>query len=503
MNLKQHFDTVIGLSRTFAACLTPTGTIIQANDSLTRLVGHSETSITGQHWERLFFRGKNRSEALAALTDCQRTKETTQLDAPLSATDGRLLHIEWKLKAILAPDGTPQGVVCVGQDASQHFALEKKLLHERAGLIERNKELTCLYGISQLVSDMDRDLGDLLHDIVLLIPDAFQFPEHTSARIRVDDIVRDHGNVPGSGHRVSVPINVNGEPRGKITIAYHGEALVLDCDAEEKAGIFLNEEKSLVDAISKQVGLVVAKKEALSTRQALERQLRHADRLAKIGQFAAGVAHELNEPLATILGFAQLAEKNPNLPVQLGKDLDNIIKASLHAREVIRKLMFFSRQVPPQTIRTNLNEVINETLYFTEPSANRNNVELEIKLADNLPYIMADPQHMKQVIVNLAANAIHAMQDGGTLTFETHSFKDDVYLIVSDTGQGMPPDVLKQIFTPFFTTKDINEGTGLGLAVVHGIVKAHGGVVDAMSTPGRGTRFEIAFPCAASRLRAQ
>ena len=118
-----------------------------------------------------------------------------------------------------------------------------------------------------------------------------------------------------------------------------------------------------------------------------------------------------------------------------------------------------------------------------------------MNLADGLPAIMADPQHWKQVIVNLVVNGIHAMPGGGVLTIETQSFKDDVYLLVGDTGVGMAPDVLRQIFNPFFTTKDVDQGTGLGLAVVHGIVHAHAGVIEVESEAGRGTRFEITFPC--------
>jgi signal transduction histidine kinase len=121
-----------------------------------------------------------------------------------------------------------------------------------------------------------------------------------------------------------------------------------------------------------------------------------------------------------------------------------------------------------------------------------------MNLAEGLPTIMADPQHLKQVIVNLVVNGIHAMPGGGVLTIETLSFKDDVYLLVSDIGVGMTPEVMRQIFNPFFTTKDVDQGTGLGLAVVHGIVHAHGGIIEVESEPGRGTRFEITFPCSRS-----
>ncbi|MBU4379106.1 MAG: ATP-binding protein, partial [Proteobacteria bacterium] len=220
-----------------------------------------------------------------------------------------------------------------------------------------------------------------------------------------------------------------------------------------------------------------------------------ADRLAKIGQFSAGLAHEINEPLANILGFAQLALQAKSLSDQVVNDLKNIVDSSLHAREIIRKVMFFSRQMPPQFVLTDLNQTIRQALRITEVGAKRNNIEVVCELDENLPRVMADPQHITQVVVNLVANAIQAMEKGGVLTVKTINYNDDAYIVIEDTGPGIPPEELKQIFNPFYTTKDVDKGTGLGLSVVHGIVKAHEGFIQVDSTPGKGTRFEVAFPC--------
>ena len=256
---------------------------------------------------------------------------------------------------------------------------------------------------------------------------------------------------------------------------------------------YSNKKKAFLVTVAKQVAILIGKKETRLAKQTLEQQLRQADRLAKIGQFSGGVAHEINEPLANILGFAQLALQTPELPEQAANDLGNIVDASLHAREIIHKLMFFSRQFPPQKISVNLNDLVDQALHITTASAKRNNVEVHREFDDSLPSIMADPQHIKQVVVNLAANAIQAMPEGGKLVARTEG-RGDVYLIVEDTGVGMDRKTLKQIFSPFYTTKDVDKGTGLGLSVVHGIVKAHNGVIQVNSTPGRGTQVEIAFP---------
>ena len=249
-------------------------------------------------------------------------------------------------------------------------------------------------------------------------------------------------------------------------------------------------------AVARQIALVVERREAAEDRSRLQDQLRHADRLATIGQLSAGVAHELNEPLGNILAFAQLAGKEPGVPDQVARDLEKIVTTSLHAREIIKKLMLFARQMPPRKTRVSLNAVIEEGLYFLESRCAKEGVAIERRLATGLPEIVADPSQLNQVLVNLVVNAIQAMREGGTLTIATRRSGSDVVLMVEDTGTGMDHEVLGKIFTPFFTTKDIHEGTGLGLPVVHGIVSSHGGTIGVDSTPGQGTRFEIRLPVA-------
>ncbi len=230
----------------------------------------------------------------------------------------------------------------------------------------------------------------------------------------------------------------------------------------------------------------------------LQEQLRHADRLATIGQLAAGVAHELNEPLGNILGFAQLAKKSPKLSTQVEKDLKNIETASLYAREIIKKLMTFARQLPPKKVPVNLNDIVTDGIYFFDARCVKADIQLVCRLAPDLPMITADPGQINQALVNLVVNAIQAMPEGGTLTIETRVTETGIGVVVEDTGTGISEDITNQIFVPFFTTKDINEGTGLGLAVVHGIVTSHGGKITVKTEVGKGTRFLIDLPLTSS-----
>jgi len=360
--------------------------------------------------------------------------------------------------------------------------------HAQIELRERVKELMCLYGIAKVVQKPGISLRGILQEVVELLPPAWLYPEIASARIIVDRrSYRTSSFRPGVDRQTS-DIVVNGERRGVVEVHY------AEKKPEIHEGPFLKEERSLIDTIARELGLIIERKKAEEEKKMLEEQLRHADRLATIGQLSAGVAHELNEPLGNILGFAQLVDKTPDLPEQARKDIERIVNASLHAREVIKKLMIFARQMPPKQTRTNLNDVIDEGLYFMESRCRKQGIQLVRELSPGLPEITGDAAQLQQVLINLVVNAIQAMPKGGTLTVRTRTLGDWVSLAVEDTGVGMSEKVQKQIFLPFFTTKDVGQGTGLGLAVVHGIVTAHKGSISVESEVGRGSRFEIQLP---------
>jgi two-component system NtrC family sensor kinase len=355
-------------------------------------------------------------------------------------------------------------------------------------LRERVKELTCLYGIGRIAQLPAIPLDDVLQRIAELLPPAWQFPAIACARIVLDQRVHATPGYRTGAHCQSAALMVNRKVRGVIEVVYVEERV------EFAEGPFLPEERSLIDTVAREVSLIVERRETEESQALLRAQLRHADRLATIGQLAAGVAHELNEPLGSILGFAQLMQKGPTLPDATAKDLERIVQASLHAREVIHKLLVFSRQKPPVKVRVDLNRVVSEGLYFLESRCSRAGIAIVPLLAPNLPEIPADASQLHQVVVNLVVNSIQAMPDGGTLTIQTQAGPEWVSLTVQDTGAGMTAEVREKVFSPFFTTKDVDQGTGLGLAVVHGIVTSHGGSIQVESAPGEGARFHIRLP---------
>ncbi|MBU1319896.1 MAG: hypothetical protein KKH67_11970 [candidate division Zixibacteria bacterium] len=364
------------------------------------------------------------------------------------------------------------------------------IVHRRAhvALRERVKELTCLYGIAKLVGRPNISLDEILKSTVKLLKPAWLYPEVTAARIVLDgnSYVTDDFRVGFAS--LKADMEIRGVPRGFVEVAYLDERPVLD------EGPFLREERSLIDAIARELALITERREADEEKSRLQEQLRHADRLATIGQLAAGVAHELNEPLGSILGFAQLAKKGSELSEQVQQDIDRIVAASLHAREVVKKLMLFAREAPMKMNRLNMNRTIEDGLYFLESRCAKAGIEIVKEFDPDIPDITADPSQLYQVLVNLVVNAVQAMPSGGKIIIRTEHDADNAILAIEDTGTGIEREMLSKIFIPFFTTKDVNEGTGLGLAVVHGIVSSHGGKISVESKVGTGTRFEVSFP---------
>lgn len=354
-------------------------------------------------------------------------------------------------------------------------------------LKERIKELTCLYRVVQMAAQPDVPLDEVLQGIADLLPAGWQYPEITVGRLTLYDQCYISTNFRETPFSQKGTIFFGTETVGCIEVFY------LEERPELYEGPFLKEERNLIDALAREVSGVFERYQTRLEKAELEEQLRHSDRLATLGQMAAGVAHELNEPLGNILGFAQLAQKADELPDSVGDDLKKIVEACLHSRQIISKLKYFARQMPSQRIQTNLNDIILERLLFIESRCAKHGIEIVRELNNDLPTILADPSQLHQVLINLMVNAVQAMPNGGKLTIKTTYDDDRVKLTISDTGVGIEEEIFAKIFLPFFSTKDADHGTGLGLSVVDDIVKSHGGRIIASSQVGKGTSFDVFF----------
>jgi PAS domain S-box-containing protein len=468
------------------ATLDGRGRIRSVCGGFAALAGRPADELIGRRWHALCRpAGPDASPLKAVFETAARDGRVDGHINRLVRPDGEARFVEWRFGRMASP-GPAGALLAVGHDVTRRETTERRLREERAELLARNRELSCLYGISQLVSKSELGFAEILDSIARFIPGAFHRPDLAAARIRLDQrrfASPDFPEAPAG--RLSERIVLHGEMRGRVEVVYRA--------VDGRPPEFHREERDLLRTVARQLALVLERWDAEAKRAELEEQLRHADRLAKVGQLSAGIAHELNTPLGGILGFAQLAAKTPGLPPAAAADLDRIVHSCLYAREIIRKLMLFSRQMPVQRREVDLNAVVEEGLSFLGHLYERGGVAVTRDLGETPARITADPGQLQQVLVNLIANAVQAMPEGGVLTVRTRMAHGKVWLTVRDTGIGMDPATEARAFEPFFTTKPVEQGTGLGLSVVHGIVTAHGADIRIRTRPGEGTAVRIGF----------
>lgn len=253
--------------------------------------------------------------------------------------------------------------------------------------------------------------------------------------------------------------------------------------------------------------------ESLKKREAenqnLEKQLHFVQKMEAIGTLAGGIAHDFNNILSAIMGYTELAMLEVSEESRLPKKLNEVFKASLRAKDLVNQILTFSRQAPQEPKPYKLALIIKEVLKMLRASI-PSTIEIRQNIAADLSLVMTDPTHIHQVVMNLCTNAAHAMKEkGGQLEVRLEDVTIDAQeallstdlrpgkyqkLTVKDTGHGMQPDIIDRIFDPFFSTKPPGEGTGMGLSVVHGIIKNHNGAIVVYSQPDKGTTFDVYFP---------
>jgi len=351
---------------------------------------------------------------------------------------------------------------------------------------ERIKELNCLYQVAQCVV-IESNMDAALDKIVCIVPHGWQYTKESCARITFKKNTYLSPGFFESKVCQSEEILIETRVVGSIEVFYKPKPALDSNDP------FLIEERDLLKGIANIISFYLEKLRDDANSKLIQQQLLHADRLASIGQLAAGVAHELNEPLGNILGLAQLSLKLPKMPEQANKDLGKIEECVIYSREIIKKLMEFSRQSSLCKEKMNLNEVIDNSITFLEARCIKEGIEIVRQYGENIT-ITADPNQIKQVITNLTINATQAMKNGGELIISTGKDSKNAIFSIEDTGIGISSENISKTFMPFFTTKDVGEGTGLGLSVVYGIIQNHNGDIKVSSEPGKGTIFQVCLP---------
>lgn len=281
-----------------------------------------------------------------------------------------------------------------------------------------------------------------------------------------------------------------------------GTLVVID---DRKDWEFRPEHIQLLELLAPQVAIWIRNarlyqelQERSEAQRIAENRLIRSARLAAVGEMAAGVAHELNNPLTTVGGFVEIVINELPVDSPYRSDLELVLREAQRAHGVVRRLLDFSRPVDEHRSQVDINELVNDVLVLIYHLMHTGGVDLVTDLAVNLPWISVDPGQIKQVLLNLFHNAVQSMPNGGLLTVDTVLKQRDgrywILIAVRDTGEGISPANQERIFEPFFTTRPPGKGTGLGLSVSYGIITEHGGIIDVESRVGKGSCFTIYLP---------
>lgn len=350
-------------------------------------------------------------------------------------------------------------------------------------LKERIKELTCLYEVSSILANGDYcDMPETFRAISMSLKKAFQFPKNTEIGIRCSlyNMQKDTTAEPIS---IDGIIKIFNKPEGRITACLTGSKTS-----------FLHEEKRLLDHVALKIGDFLERVEIRKNQNALKRQMERADRLAILGELTAGIAHELNTPLANILGYAELLKPKTEQDREADADLDKIISSAIFSREVVKKLMFFACEMPQEMKKVNIVPSIKSAIDLLDATFRKNGVKYIVKIEEEQLWLKADTIQLTQIIFNLTINAIYFSPKNGLVTIEALQNDRAIILKISDEGTGLSEEAMDKVFQPFFTTKPVGEGSGLGLSVVHGIVASHKGTILAGNNRGKGATFTVTLP---------
>jgi two-component system cell cycle sensor histidine kinase/response regulator CckA len=466
-----------------------------ANARLAEMLGYQPGEMLGQTWESFLYeedlpdhqrRFRNRRQGLSE-----------QYERRFRRKDGQIQWAIVSVAPLLDTEGRFSGSFAMLTDMT-----EQKRVEEELRLSEQNYR-QIFNAANDAIFIHDAETGSIL-DVNDAMLDLYGFTREEAKRLTVNE------------SSLGEPPYSTVEARQWIAKAIAEGSQRLEWRARKKSGELFWAEVILKATeinghrrVLAQAHDITERKKSEAERTQLEAQLRQAHKLEAIGTLAGGIAHDFNNILGAIICYTELAKEDTEDKAEVQDDLENVLKASDRAKELVKQILAFSRQTKQERRPTALQLVVKEAMRLLRSTLPAT-IEMVTQVGNDLPLVLADPTQIHQVLMNLCTNAAHAMRGQvGCLQVRLESAEVDdsfarlhpdlypgfyVKLSVTDTGHGMDAETLNRIFEPFFTTKGPGEGTGLGLAVVHGIVKEHQGAIYASSRPGQGTVFELYFP---------
>lgn len=446
------------------------GIIRFMNPEFTRLYGFTAQEVIGKVTPRILKSGLMKSADYQQFWETLLSGRAIKGELVNKTADGRLLNIEGTANAIFNDRGDVIGFLSIQRDVTERKQAEELLravansspigiyFVQEGKFVYANRPFAEITGFTQ-----EQLIGRNPLDLV--------FPDD-KARVRSNAVAMLKG---GANHPYEYRLmDARGQTRWIMetvaTIQYRGQPATL--------------------------GNVVN----ITDRKRVQEQLMTTDRLASIGELAAGVAHEINNPLTGIIGLSELI-LDTDVPPETREDLKTINAEARRTARIVQDLLTFARKHPQEKIPTNVNEAISHVLRLREYEQKVSNITVVTRLAQDVPEINGNPFQLQQVFMNLVINAEYFMNQAhgkGNVTIDTRCENSLVLVSIADDGPGIRRENLKRIFDPFFTTKEVGKGTGLGLSICHGIITEHGGRIYAESEPGQGASFIVELPVPAA-----
>ena len=447
------------------------GLITRTNPAAIRPLGYGKDGLIGEHISVLYPRDERLKEIIAnAFLD---HSHIGSMEVFIARADGSLVPMLFSAAALHDEDGRFSGIVAVGKNITEQKKMAENI-SRLASIVEScadpilscNAEGVIITWNQAAAAAFGYTAGEILgRSIAILAP---------------------------GGTRLGIGVDL-----GQLNVSNH--SMQYDTQRRTKDGAILDMAVS-VSVIRKPDGNILgysAIYRDMTEQKRMEAMLRQSDKLSAIGQLAAGVAHEVNNPLGIILGFAQSLVKRVNDKDPVFMPLHTIEREALRCKNLVQNLLVFSRTSKPEQRETlDLNKVVTDSMVLLAAQAKTRSVEL-VSAMHQLPLTApANRTNIQQVLINLGNNAMDSMPEGGKLTISTAQRGASAEIRVADTGAGIAPEIMKKIFDPFFTTKEVGKGTGLGLSLVYEIIRGHDGSIEVESEPGEGTVFTVLLPLA-------
>ena len=453
---------------------SPDGRFVEVNDALVRMLGHeSRDELLHCDPREEVFSSPARHRDLFALM--QRQGGLHNCEEVLKHKNGTSVHVLINAFAVRDAQGTVLQFRGLMLDVSGVKAYQSELQRERdfSGKILSNTQSLILVADSEgIVSYANRRWQVLGYGQDAVLGQPLESFIHSSRRAALADA---YSNVLAGNQVDNLELQV--------------------LSAEGRVGQFSVNLSPMRDDQG-EVSSVVVVMSDVTDAASLQAKLMHAEKMAAVGQLVSGVAHEVNNPLTAILGFADLLMENPDVPEAARKDLRVILQEAQRTKQIVQNLLSFARQMPPQRKPVQLNTILKRTIQLRAYDFHSRGVSVAEQYEDDLPYVIGDAQQLQQVFLNILNNAYDAVREaahGPSIGISTRGNKDFVEVAFCDNGHGITHP--ERIFDPFFTTKQVGEGTGLGLSICYGIVKEHGGEILCANNPGeQGATFTVRLP---------